>query len=83
MVKHGCTTTTTLSAMLQNTTLLPTSTKTKSGSSSSSLFSWQPLIIFSVQNMTDFWKANDSNVEFAIANFFHCNNVADQVAESP
>lgn len=43
----------------------------------------QPFITAAFQNVTDIRKSNNASVEMAIANFFHCENISDQIVESP
>ena len=45
--------------------------------------SMQPSISASMQNMGDIWKRNNATLEMAIADFFHSENIADAVVESP
>jgi hypothetical protein len=45
--------------------------------------SMQPSISASMQNMGDIRKSNNATLEMAIANFFHSENIADAVVESP
>ena len=45
--------------------------------------SMQPSISASIQNMGDIRKSNNATLEMAIADFFHSENIADAVVESP
>ena len=45
--------------------------------------SMQPSISASMQNMGDIRKSNNATLEMAIADFFHSENIADAVVESP
>ena len=45
--------------------------------------SMQPSISASIQNMGDIRKRNNATLEMAIADFFHSDNIADAVVESP
>jgi hypothetical protein len=58
---------------------------TRGGSKTSTPFalSSQSSISASIQNMVDTRKSHNAIVEMAIANFFHCENIPDAVAESP
>ena len=57
-----------------------------SSSSSTTLLSRlvgvQPSISAAFENTTDIRKCNDASLEFALADFFHCENIPDQVVES-
>ena len=48
-----------------------------------SLPSMQPSISASIQNMRDIRRSNNATLEMAIADFFHSENIADSVVESP
>jgi hypothetical protein len=43
----------------------------------------QPSISVSIQNLGDIRKSNNDTVQMAIADFFHSENIADAVVESP
>ena len=43
----------------------------------------QPSISAAIQNMGDIRKSNNATLEMAIADFFHSENIADAVVESP
>jgi len=45
--------------------------------------SMQPSISASIQNMGDIRKSNNATLEMAIADFFHSENIADAIVESP
>ena len=45
--------------------------------------SMQPSISAAIQNMGDIRKSNNATLEMAIADFFHSENIADAVVESP
>ena len=54
------------------------------GSTSTTRFySSQPSISSALQNTVDIRKSNNASVEMAIADFFHCETIADSVVESP
>ena len=62
-------------------------TRAPSSSSSSTtllsrLVGVQPSISAAFENTTDIRKCNDASLEFALADFFHCENIPDQVVES-
>jgi hypothetical protein len=59
------------------------SSKKSANSSVSQFFVGQPSISSSLENTSDIRKSNNASVEMAIADFFHCENIADQVVESP
>ncbi len=45
---------------------------------------WQMTIPLGMEKTNEFniQRSNDANLEMAIANFFHCKNVADHIVES-
>jgi hypothetical protein len=56
---------------------------TSTSTTSRFFYSSQPSISSALQNTVDICKSNNASVEMAIADFFHCESIADSVVESP
>jgi hypothetical protein len=85
LTQRGCTTVRALPplTMLNSFSSSTLSHMKKSSGSITSFYSKQPSIDSAVQNSMDIRRCNNASVEMAIADFFHCENIADRVVESP
>ena len=81
-IHQNCGTQPSLSAFSVNDGASVTSSYSKR-KSPFALPSMQPSISASIQNMGDIRKSNNATLEMAIADFFHSENIADAVVESP